>query len=73
VRAFQRDFVPILQVVWVGEELHRVAVDALLTAGERDLSLVACVSFAATRQPGLETACAFDAHLAQQGSHCLPG
>ncbi|HEY8477726.1 MAG TPA: PIN domain-containing protein, partial [Chloroflexota bacterium] len=54
VRAFQRDFVPILHVVWVSEERHRVAVDALLTAGDRSPSLVDCVSFATMRHPGLE-------------------
>lgn len=72
VREFQRNFVPVLHVVWVEEELHRGAVDALLTAGERDLSLVDCVSFAVMRQLGLETAFAFDVHFSEQGFRCLP-
>jgi len=71
-RDFQTEFVPILQVTWVDEPLHRQAVAALLTAGRRDLSLVDCVSFELMRQRGLDAAFAFDAHFVQQGFRCLP-
>lgn len=67
VRAFQTTFVPALDVIWVGEPLHQRAVAALLTAGQRDLSLVDCVSFELMRDLGLDTAFAYDHHFDQQG------
>lgn len=66
-RDFQTGFTPALQVVWVSEALHHRAVAALLTAGQRNLSLVDCVSFEIMRQLGIETAFAFDRHFVQQG------
>lgn len=67
VRDFQTAFTPALRVMWVGEALHQRAVAALLTAGQRDLSLVDCVSFEIMRQLGLDAAFAFDQHFVQQG------
>lgn len=71
VRDFQTQFVPILRVHWVDEALHERAVAALLTAGDRSLSLVDCVSFDLMRRLGLETAFAFDAHFVRQGFRAL--
>lgn len=67
VRDFQTNFVPALDVIWVGEPLHQRAVAALLTAGQRNLSLVDCVSFELMRELGLDTAFAYDHHFDQQG------
>lgn len=67
VRDFQTNFVPALEVFWIGEPLHQRAVAALLTAGQRDLSLVDCVSFELMRELGLDTAFAYDHHFDQQG------
>lgn len=72
VRAVERDFLPVLQVVWVDEPLHRRAMAALLTANSRDLSLVDCVSFELMRQLGLDTAFTFDAHFREQGFRSVP-
>ena len=69
---FQNDVVPVLQVHWVGEELHRTGVAALLAARRRQLSLVDCVSFEVMRQAGLDTAFAFDSDFASQGFRCIP-
>jgi predicted nucleic acid-binding protein len=71
VRDFQREIVPVLEIIWVDAELHQQAVAALLTAGLRDLSLVDCVSFEIMRHMGIERAFAFDAHFKQQGFTCL--
>jgi predicted nucleic acid-binding protein len=49
------------------EPLHQRAVAALLTAGQRDLSLVDCVSFEIIRALGIEAELAFDHHFVQQG------
>lgn len=72
VRVFSTDIVPVLGVHWVDEALHDRAVAALLGAGQRNLSLVDCVSFEIMRQLGLDTAFAFDADFVQQGFRCIP-
>jgi predicted nucleic acid-binding protein len=66
-RAFDGHFVPLLNVVWVDESLHRRATSALLVAGLRDLSLVDCASFEVMRQTSIDRAFAYDAHFSQQG------
>lgn len=72
VRDFQTQFVPLLEVHWVDESLHELAVAALLTAGRRNLSLVDCVSFEIMRRQRLEKAFAFDTNFGEQGFLCVP-
>ncbi len=72
VRDFQTQFVPLLEVHWVDESLHELAVAALLTAGRRNLSLVDCVSFEIMRRQRLGKAFAFDTHFGEQGFLCVP-
>ena len=72
VREFHTQLVPVLQVHWVDAPTHDRAVSALLTAGDRDLSLVDCVSFEVMRRLGLDTAFAFDSHFPLQGFKCIP-
>lgn len=62
-----RDILPVLEVEWVGPELHRAAVVALLAAGRRSQSLVDCASFEAMRTRGITTAFAFDRQFTEQG------
>src|ERR1039458_2216241 len=45
VRSFHENVMPLLQVEWVDEDLHRSAAEALLVAHRKKLSLVDCVSF----------------------------
>jgi uncharacterized protein len=71
LRVFQADFAPLLRITWVDAALHNRAMTALLITGERDLSLVDCVSFELMRQQGLTTAFAFDSHFARQGFSIL--
>jgi len=70
VRAFQADMVPVLRVRWVDEALHGRAMAAFLSAGDRRLSLVDCVSFEVMRRFGLDTA--FDADFTEAGFRCIP-
>ncbi|MBI2863198.1 MAG: PIN domain-containing protein [Chloroflexi bacterium] len=72
VRDFQTQFVPTLKVHWVDQSLHQLAMAAMITAGDRDLSLVDCVSFEVMRHLGLDMALTFDVHFARQGFRCLP-
>ena len=69
--AFQNNVWPILEILWVDEDLHQRAISALLAAGQRRLSLVDCTSFESMRQFGLRQAFAFDAHFAEQGFELL--
>lgn len=73
VRAFVADVLPLIQVDRVDSDHHKVALDAALAAGRRDLSLVDCVSFHAMRRLGINQAFAFDQDFAEQGFECLPG
>ncbi len=67
VRALQQDLMPILEVIWIGEDLHRAAVEALLASRKRTVSLVDRVSFALMRQRGLRVAFAFDEDFTKEG------
>ena len=71
VRTLETDLLPVIEVRWVDEPLHRAAVAAVLTASKRDLSLVDCAAFVFMREGGLQDAFAFDADFEDQGFVCL--
>lgn len=72
VRVLHDDLLPVFLVHWVNEEDHRNAVQAVLAAGRRDLSLVDCSSFAVMRRLRLRKAFSFDAHFEEQGFRIEP-
>ena len=72
VRAFVSNIVPLLQVYWVEAEVHRAALAILLAAGQRELSLVDCVSFEVMRRFDIKQAFTFDRDFAVHGFECLP-
>jgi len=72
LRVFEKDIVPILDVVWVTPDIHEAAVGAQMLAARRSLSLVDCVSFEIMRRAGLRTAFALDAHFGEFGYELLP-
>jgi predicted nucleic acid-binding protein len=72
VRLFESDILPIIDIAWVGEEIHRQGMSALLVANRRNLSLVDCTSFEIMRQAGLDTAFTFDHHYKEQGFIVIP-
>lgn len=65
-------FVALLEVVWVEVAQHQAAMNILLTARRRQLSLVDCTSFGTMRRRDIRTAFTFDAHFAEQGFECIP-
>lgn len=73
VRDLQDRICPILEVEWVGQDLHDAGVAGLVAANRRQLSLVDCVSFAAMRRLGIERVFTFDAHFGEQGFQLVPG
>jgi predicted nucleic acid-binding protein len=71
-REFEGAVVPILSVQWVGEEVHRAAVNSLLVSARRKLGLVDCVSFEVMRRLGIQKVFAFDPHFKEQGFTVVP-
>ena len=72
VRDLADVLVPLLQPVWVNEDLHAAAVASLFTASQRRLSLVDCASFELMRRLGLTDVLALDTDFARQGFNLLP-
>lgn len=71
VRDFQQDIYPRLLIDWTDDQLHREAVNVLLIARRRQLSLVDCASFVSMRRLGIQRAFAFDRHFSDQGFEML--
>ncbi len=72
VRALSADVLPVLDIVWVDEGMHRMAHHALLVSSRRDVSLVDCASFEVIRRFGIDSVFCFDAHFAEQGFQVVP-
>jgi predicted nucleic acid-binding protein len=72
LRSFYEDVLPLVNVEWIDESLHRSGVSALLAAARRKLSLVDCLSFEIMRKEGIKTAFVFDPHFAEQGLSSVP-
>lgn len=72
VRAFLPRFTPILSVDWLGREQHSHAVEQLLTADRRQLSLVDCSSFETMRRLGIKKVFSFDEHFREQDFEVIP-
>ncbi len=66
VRTIQEEILPMMDVVWVDDATHSLAMTALLAAQRRKLSLVDCVSFAVMRLKGSRVAFAFDQHFVEE-------
>lgn len=72
VRVLDGDLLPLIDVVWIDDETHRLALAAVFASGRRQLSLVDCASFEMMRRRGLRTAFTLDRHFAQQGFTTIP-
>jgi len=67
IERFRQDFTPLLDVVWVDEDLHEAGLDLLLDRAPKGLSLVDAVSIAALRARGADRVFAYDRHFERQG------
>lgn len=72
VRVLADEVLPTFRMEWITEKDHGGAVQAVLAAGRRDLSLVDCSSFAVMRRLGLRKAFAFDRDFGDQGFETVP-
>lgn len=71
VRDLVDDILPLLEIEWVGPDLHRQATTALLAANQRSVSLVDWTSFVLMRRDGIDVAFAFDEDFEKQGFELL--
>ena len=72
VRAFHDSVLPVLKVQHSSAEDHEAAMQGMLVANRRRLSLVDCMSFQLMRRLGATRVFAFDRHFAEQGFEVLP-
>lgn len=72
VSDFHERIYPLLHVEWIDAPTHEAAMESLLTASRRKLSLVDCTSFIVMRRLGLSRVFAFDPHFAEQGFKVVP-
>lgn len=71
VERFQARAKPFLEIVWVDEELHDLAVEAAVSAGRRKVSIVDHLSFEVIRRRDIKYVLAFDRHFDEAG-YALP-
>jgi predicted nucleic acid-binding protein len=72
LRTFSADMLPVINVIWVDEGIHRSAYHALLVSARRDISLVDCASFEVIRRLDIDQVFCFDTHFTEQGFRVLP-
>jgi predicted nucleic acid-binding protein len=72
VRLFEDKLRPVIEIIWVDEQIHKQGMGILITANRRNLSLVDCISFEIMRQARLENAFTFDPHFSEQGYKVTP-
>jgi uncharacterized protein len=72
VRRFVDDLLPIMDVIHVDAALCAEALEALLAAGQRSVSLVDRTSFLIMRRHGIRRAFTFDADFAAAGFEVIP-
>jgi predicted nucleic acid-binding protein len=67
VRILIDEMLPMIDTLWVTDTDHTAALNALLAAGRRQLSLVDCVSFSVMRRLGIREYLGADPHFEEQG------
>ena len=58
---------PDIEMIWVNERLHRVAVDLLLARPDKTYSLCDAVSFVLMKERGINEVLTTDRHFEQEG------
>lgn len=72
IKVFQEDIVPVLRIEWIDKAVHHAAMQVVIAAPRKKLSLVDCVSYETMRLLGVTTAFTLDKHFKEQGFICLP-
>lgn len=71
-RHLLEDVVPLLDIAWVGPDLHAAAVEAHLADLRRRTSLVDHMSFIVMRDRAIDDALALDRHFSEAGFNARP-
>jgi predicted nucleic acid-binding protein len=71
VRVMRDHLAPLLEIVWVDQQVHGAALDHLLNEQRRQLSLVDAVSFQIMTKRGIPCAFAYDQHFVEAGFELL--
>lgn len=66
-RDFHENIKPLLQIEWLTKREHDLAMDYLLSANRRQLSLVDVSAFETMRRLGIKKVFTFDNHFAEEG------
>ena len=66
------DSSPNVELVWVGEERYRQALELMMSYPDKEWSLTDCTSFVVMRELGIRDAFTFDANFAQAGFQIHP-
>ncbi|MCK4338193.1 MAG: PIN domain-containing protein [Candidatus Aminicenantes bacterium] len=67
VRDFTTKILPLLDIIWIDQDWYSLGVQRLLTRGERDVSLVDCLSFEIMEARDITHAFTFDRHFEDNG------
>ena len=68
--SFRSNFAPLLQIVWVDDDLHERGLDLMLEC-PAGVSLVDAVSFLCIREHQIDEVFAFDQHFEREGFQTL--
>lgn len=72
VRDLQENILPFLKTEWIDETQHNAALQNVLSANRRQLSLVDCSCFETMRRLKIEKVFTFDSHFHEQGFEIIP-
>ena len=72
VRRMINELLPVIHIEWLDSSQHESALNNVLTANRRNLSLVDCASFETMRRLRIETVFTFDDHFKEQGFTVIP-
>ena len=70
-RSFAKDILPVIEIIWIDEEIYQQSLVSFLSANRRNLSLVDCTSFVTMFHSNISRVFTFDAHFAEQGFEIL--
>ena len=72
IKGFRSDLEPLLEIEWIGRDLHEAGLDLLQKRARARLSLVDAVSFVCMRRRKLDIAFALDEDFRKEGFHLVP-
>ncbi len=67
LRAFHEEVLPLITTEWIDPARHHTALEMVLLAGRKKLSVVDCASFVLMRELGISEAFCVDRHFREQG------